>query len=190
MAREFHPDKLPVKPFFEGPGQSGRTNEEHPTMNIAEAIMQSLFGFAFLAASADEVLIPLAAISLGLSIPIIAIIVDYFQKRTKARIIEKAIEKGVPIENLALEEPRRNRMPYRSGMVMVAVGIGAIIMGATLSWGLGRAGEDDAFMGLATMGGGGAIVLLIGIALLLNDKMNYKRFFNGNGSGKDERKGY
>jgi hypothetical protein len=156
-------------------------------MHIAEAIMQSLFGFAFLA-SADEIIIPVMAISLSLFIPIVAIIVDYFQKRTKARIIEKAIEKGLPIESLALDEPRGSRMPYRSGMIMVAIGIGLIIFGFAMSTGLARAGEDDAFLGQPIFGGGGAIVLLIGIALLINDRMNYKRFFNGNGKG--ERKDY
>ena len=153
-------------------------------MNTAEAIMQSLFGFAFLATSAEEVLIPLAAISLGCSIPIIAIIVDYFQKRTKARIIEKAIEKGVPIENLALDEPRGSRMPYRSGMVTVAVGLGLMIFGLAIGAAMKQSGETEHFIPYAVFGGSGALVFLIGIALLANDKMNYKRFFNGNGKGE------
>jgi len=157
-------------------------------MNTAEAVMQSLFGFAFLASSAEEVLIPLAAISLGCSIPIIAIIVDYFQKRTKARIIEKAIEKGVPIENLALDEPRGARMPYRSGMVTAAVGLGLVIFGFALGGALQQGGENEYYIPRAVFGGAGGLVLLIGIALLVNDRMNYKRFLNG--SGKGERKDY
>jgi protein-S-isoprenylcysteine O-methyltransferase Ste14 len=188
MAGEFHPGGRPVKPFSEGPGQKGGQARSDPTMNTAEAIMQSLFGFAFLASSAEEVLIPLAAISLGCSIPIIAIIVDYFQKRTKARIIERAIEKGVPIENLALDEPRGSRMPYRSGMVTVAVGIGSIIFGFLIGMAMQQAGEREYYIPRAVFGGSGALVLLIGIALLVNDKMNYKRFFNGN--DKSERKDY
>jgi hypothetical protein len=155
-------------------------------MHIAEAVMQSLFGFAFLA-SVDEVLIPIVAISFSLCIPIVAIITDYFQKRTKARIIEKAIEKGVPIENLALDEPRGNRMPYRSGMVMVAVGLGLAIFGFALTGALQQAGEREFYIPRAVFGGGGALVFLIGVALLANDRMNYSRFFNGNGKG--ERKG-
>lgn len=156
-------------------------------MSTLEAIMQSLLGYAFLAMGAEEVLIPLAAITLGCGIPIIAIIVDYFQKRTKARIIEKAIEKGVPIENLALDDPRGPRMPYRSGMITAAVGIGMIVFGALLSSALERAGEEDAFIGMATMGGAGAMVLIIGIAILINDRMNRHRF---DGNGKDGRKEY
>lgn len=157
-------------------------------MHTAEAIMQSLFGYAFLAMGAEEVLIPLVAITLGCSIPIIAIVVDYFQKRTKARIIEKAIEKGVPIENLALDEPQGVRMPYRSGMVTAAVGLGLMIFGFALGGALQRSGDSEHFVANAIFGGGGALVLLIGIALLVNDKMNYKRFFDGNGKG--ERKDY
>lgn len=156
-------------------------------MTTLEAVMQHFLGIAFFAASAEEVLIPLAAITLGCGIPIIAIIVDYFQKRTKARIIEKAIEKGVPIENLALDEPQRPRMPYRGGMITAAVGIGLIVFGALMSMGLDRVGEDDAFMGLATMGGAGAMVLIIGIAMLINDRMNRHRFDD---NGKGERKEY
>ncbi len=152
-------------------------------MHIAEAIMQSLFGFAFLA-STDEIIIPILAIGMSLSIPIIVIIVDYFQKRTKARIIEKAIEKGVPIENLAVDEPRRNRMPYRSGMVMVAVGIGLAIFGFAIGAAMRQGGEADYYIPRAVFGGSGALVLLIGVALLVNDKMNYQRFFNGNGKGE------
>jgi hypothetical protein len=157
-------------------------------MHTAEAIMQSLFGFAFLAMGAEEVLIPLVAITLGCSIPIVAIITDYFQKRTKARIIEKAIEKGVPIENLALDEPRSARLPYRSGMVTAAVGLGLLIFGFALGGALQRSGDSEYSIATAMFGSGGALVLLIGIAQLVNDKMNYSRFFNGNGNGKGERK--
>jgi hypothetical protein len=150
--------------------------------------MQNLFGYAFLAMGAEEVLIPLVAITLGCGIPIVAIIVDYFQKRTKARIIEKAIEKGVPIENLALDEPQGARMPYRSGMVTAAVGLGLIIFGLAIGVAVKQSGETEHFIPYAVFGGSGALVLLIGIALLVNDKMNYKRFFDGNGKG--ERKDY
>lgn len=149
-------------------------------MTIAEAIMQSLFGFAFFG-SLDAIIIPVLAISLSLFIPIVAIVVDYFQKKNKTRIIEKALEKGVPIENLALDEPRGNRMPYRSGMVSVAVGLGLIIFGLAIGIAMKQSGETEHFIPYAVFGGGGALVLLIGIALLVNDKMNYKRFFNGNG---------
>ncbi len=151
--------------------------QERVNMQIAEGIMQSLFGFSFLAEA--EMFIPIIAIIMVFSIPIAAIITEYFQKKNKARIIEKAIEKDIPIDNLALDEPQKSRMPYRSGMVMVATGIGVIVFGFAMSWALDLAGEQDAFIMRAVMGSGGAIVLLIGIALLWNDKMNYNRFLNG-----------
>jgi hypothetical protein len=147
-------------------------------MQIAEAIMHTVFGFAFLG-SVDESYIPLLALPLIFGIPIIAIIVDYLQKRNKNRLIERALEKGVPIENLALDEPRRNRLPYRSGMVMVAVGIGVTIFGFAFGRALEAGGDPEAYVPRAMFGAGGVIVLLIGIALLINDRMNRHRFDNG-----------
>ncbi len=141
--------------------------QERVNMQIAEGIMQSLFGFSFLAEA--EVFIPFIAIIIVFAIPI------------TASIIEKAIEKDIPIDNLALDEPQKSRMPYRSGMVMVATGIGVIVFGFAMSWALDLAGEQDAFIMRASTVSGGVIVLLIGIALLWNDRMNYGRFLNGNG---------
>ncbi len=151
-------------------------------MHIAEGIMQTLFGFSFLANA--EMFIPIIAIVMVFGIPITAIVTEYFQKRNKARIIEKAIENNLPIENLALDDEPRKRLPYRSGMVMVAIGIGVLIFGFAMAWALGVSGEEDPEIMRAVFGAGGAIVLLIGVALLVNDKMNYDRFLNGNGKGK------
>lgn len=147
-------------------------------MHIAEAIMQSLFGFAFFG-SIDESWIPLLALPLIFGIPITAIVVDYLQKRNKNRVIERALERGVPIENLALDEPRRSRLPYRSGMVMLAVGIGVSIFGFALSHAIRLGGDPEWQVPRAMFGAGGAIVFLIGIALLINDRMNRDRFENG-----------
>lgn len=151
-------------------------------MQIAEGIMQTLFGFSFLANA--ESFIPIVAIVMVFSIPIAAIVTEYFQKRNKARIIERAIEKELPIDNLSLDDEPRKRLPYRSGMVMVATGLGVIVFGVALTWAMKASGETDAEVGMAVFSAGGAIVLLIGIALLINDKMNYERFLNGNGNGK------
>jgi MFS family permease len=146
-------------------------------MHIAEAIMESLFGFAFLSNTED--FIPLVALPLVFGIPIVAIVVDYLQKRNKNRVIERALERGVPIENLALDEPRRNRMPYRSGMVMLAVGIGVAIFGFAFGKALEAGGDPEFYVPRAIFGAGGAIVFLIGVALLINDRMNRDRFDNG-----------
>lgn len=158
-------------------------------MHIAEGIMHSLFGFVFMAEIVE--FIPIVAIIMVFAIPITAIITENQQKKQKARILEKAIEKDLPIENLALDEPQKSRMPYRSGMVTSAVGIGTVVFGFAMSWALDRTGEEDAEIMRAVFGAGGFIVLVIGIALLVNDRMNYDRFFNGNGKRKrDEESTY
>lgn len=155
-------------------------------MHIAEAIMETLFGFAFFG-RVDESFIPLVALPLIFGIPLVAIIVDYLQKRNKNRVVEKALERGVPIENLALDEPKRNRLPYRSGMVMLAVGIGVVVFGFAFGRVLEAGGDPEFYVPKAIFGAGGVIVLLIGIALLINDRMNRDRFDNGNGRTKIDR---
>lgn len=115
----------------------------------------------------SELWIPILAVGLSLMIPIVAIITDYFRKRDKMRVIEKAIENGASLEGLKLdEEDKTPPMPYRSGMVCSATGLGV----AALGWFIG---EPEA---TGPMAGVGAIVLFIGLALLLNDYMNRDRF--------------
>lgn len=114
-------------------------------------------------------LIPIVAIVFSLSIPIVAIIVEYFNKKSKMRVMEKAIEKGLPLDGLSLEDKRGPRVPYRSGMVLLAVGIGicifALLIGQT---------ESDALYPLL---GVASIPTLIGIVLIINDKINYDKLF-------------
>jgi len=115
------------------------------------------------------VFIPLSAIVLSLSIPIIAIIVDHFNRKTKMKVMEKAIEKGVTLEGLSLEEKKGPRLPYRTGMITLAVGLGigifALFVGQI---------EDEALYPLL---GIASIPALIGIALIINDRINYDRYF-------------
>lgn len=112
------------------------------------------------------IFIPILAIVLGCFIPIVAIVVEYLNKKGKLRVMEKAIEKGLPLEGLSLENERGPRVPYRSGMVVLAVGIGtgifAVLVGNMEGFGVGIA----------------SILLLIGLALIINDKINYDRLFN------------
>ena len=108
-------------------------------------------------------LIPIIA----LFIPIIAIIADYFNKKNKLRVIEKAIEKGLQLEGLSLEMKKKPRLPYRSGMVCLALGL---------------AGIPGYFVGLTAENkvlslGIGSLLALLGIALIINDKINYDRYF-------------
>ena len=143
--------------------------------------MTEIFAFIFSAGivgNAFESLIPVIAIVMVFTIPIVAIITEYFQKKNKAELLGKAIEKGIAVEDLKLDDTRQ-RMPYRSGMVCLATGIGVIIFGFAMAVALKETGEEDAIIMQATMGGGGALVFLIGVALLVNDRMNYKRFFGG-----------
>ncbi len=114
--------------------------------------------------------IPIIAIVMVFSIPIVAIITEHLQKSKKAEIVKKAIEMGTPIDNLKLDEPKK-RMPYRSGMVTTACGIGVVIFGLTISMVENDPEPKFIFMGM------GAVVVLIGLALLINDKMNYNRMF-------------
>jgi undecaprenyl pyrophosphate phosphatase UppP len=114
--------------------------------------------------------IPIVAIVFSLSIPIIAIIVEYFNRKVKMKVIEKAIEKGVTLEGLSLEEEKKPRIPYRSGMIVTASGLGIAVFALFL----GKI-EADAFYPIIGMA---FIPLLIGIALIINDKMNYDRYFN------------
>jgi hypothetical protein len=150
-------------------------------VEILEESMTALLATFF--ASVQDWLIPAIAIMFVFSIPIVAIVTDYFQKRNKARLIEKAVEKGVPVENLVLEEPKR-RLPYRSGMVTVAVGLGIIILAFALQTMPIAPEMDDEGPPLAFFFGGGAICVLIGIALLINDRINYDRFADRNGNGR------
>jgi len=73
-------------------------------------------------------LIPLVVVSLSMCIPIVAIITEHFQKKEKMRLMEKALEHGVNPEALKLEDPPKPRLPYRAGMVNVAVGV-ALVLG-------------------------------------------------------------
>jgi hypothetical protein len=118
----------------------------------------------------DPILVPVSAIILSLSIPIIAIIVDYFNRKSKMKVIEKAIEKGVTLEGLSLEEKKEPRLPYRTGMITLAVGLGIAILALFV----GQI-EEEAFYPLL---GTGSIPALIGIALIINDRINYDRYFN------------
>jgi hypothetical protein len=113
-------------------------------------------------------LVPIISIVLALSIPIIAIIVEYFNRKNKLKLFEKAIEKGVTLEGLSLEE-KRPRVPYRAGMVLLAVGIGIAIFAFLMAQ-----IEIKAFYSIL---GVSFIPALIGIALIINDRINYDRYF-------------
>ena len=117
-----------------------------------------------------ELLIPIVAIVFTFSVPIVAIIVEHFTKKSKMRVMEKAIEMGMPLDGLSLGDKKGPRAPYRSGMVLVAIGIGVIILALVI----GQM-EREALNPLL---GAGSIPVLIGIALIVNDRINYDKLFN------------
>lgn len=118
----------------------------------------------------DPIIMPVLAIVLGLTIPIVIIIVEYFTKKSKMRVMEKAIEKGLSLEGLSLEDERKPRMPYRAGMIVLAAGLGvgifAVLVGQV---------EPEALFWLL---GFASIPVLIGVALIINDRINYDRYSN------------
>lgn len=118
----------------------------------------------------DTKLIPIIAIVFSLSIPIVAIIMEHFTKKSEMRLMEKAIEKGMPLDGLSLQRKKGPRVPYRSGMVLLAIGLGVFIFGLLI----GRTDADALYplLGVAS------IPALIGIALIINDKINHDRLFN------------
>ena len=121
-----------------------------------------------------SMLIPVIAVSFSMAIPIVAIITERYQKRDRMRLIEKAIEHGANLEDLRLEDPETQpRLPYRNGMVCVAVGTALVVGHLFLRKAL--AAHDIAELALIMLLGG-LIVGCVGIALLLNDRMNRDKF--------------
>ncbi len=113
-------------------------------------------------------LIPIIVVTLSMCIPIVAIITDYFQKKERMRLIATAIEHGANIEHLKFDDPEsRPHLPYRAGMVALAVGMALI--------------AADRYVGLDfgsfhfPLAIGGLITAFVGLALLLNDWLNRDR---------------
>ena len=111
----------------------------------------------------------IVAIIFGLSIPIVAIIIEHFTKKSKMRVMEKAIEKGLSLEGLSLEDEKKPRVPYRAGMIVLAAGLGIGIFAILI----GQMDNEALFplLGIAS------IPTLIGIALIMNDRINYDRIY-------------
>ena len=133
----------------------------------------------FLAAAGDNnlssILIPVIVVTLSMTIPIVAIIADRFQKRDRMRLIEKAIEHGANLADLNLEDPNespRPRLPYRAGMINLAVGLALIVGHRILQSHLAAADLNHLSLPLLL---GGLIVSFIGLAMLVNDWMNRDR---------------
>lgn len=161
----------------------------------AQTKMNFLSALSLVATSAPAdfepaLLIPIVAIVGGLSIPILAIFLDYRKKQLQARIIEKGIEQGLSTEEIAelieqyggekeegKEKCNRRRHPFRSGLVLMAIGMAFylaensnLVGGPYLPW--------DRF----PMGGSFIAYLLMGLgaANLISDLLNLGRFKDSN----------
>ena len=116
-----------------------------------------------------EILVPIVAIVFALSIPIVAIITEYLKRRLAARERMLAIEKGVELPPLEVEETvRREKTPLltlRSGLVWLGVGAGLTIFSLIYDiW---------FFHGLVLAGG--LVRLFVGLALILWAKYAMKQ---------------
>jgi len=116
------------------------------------------------------IIIPLVAITGGLSIPIFWLFLDSKAKDRRARVIEKAIEAGHSPQEVvkALNDGEPNARPnrrirFRKGLVLMAVGLALLV---TNDMGYGH-GDDGMVVG-------GMICLFLGIAFFLSDLFNGK----------------
>jgi hypothetical protein len=126
----------------------------------------------------EDVLIPVVAIIGGLTIPILALVFAHRKQGMQARIIERAIEQGLTVEEIdALlsrqgfgedneKKAKQSReVPFRRGLVVFAIGAAFFlaenphIVGVNGGWSsggfLGGAGN---FVAYILMGIGGALV--------------------------------
>ena len=145
----------------------------------------------------EDIVVPLVFFAFVFGIPIVAIVMDSRNRRSRDRVLEKAIEAGLDLEaaRKALPEVRSHRerwhRPFRRGLMLMAIG-GALLVVRQVTFGAGfdaggthsvhgPDGPETAFGFLV----GGTICLFLGIALVLAD------FFNrghGQGDAADDRR--
>ena len=114
-----------------------------------------------------ESLIPIVAIVMTFLVPIVAFIVMYLTRRLQSQERLKAIEKGVSVPFEPVDPRERAARTRRTGIVLVALSVGLIIMFVVISV-VER--ERDVLTGL----GVAAIPLLIGLGLLYDYRLRIK----------------
>jgi hypothetical protein len=127
----------------------------------------------------EDVLIPIVAIVGGLTIPILALILAHRKQGMQARIIERAIEQGLTVEEIdellsrqgfgeeSEKKAKQSRVvPFRSGLVVFAIGAAFFLaenprlMGAEGGWmPSGFMGGVGNFVAYILMGIGGALIV-------------------------------
>jgi hypothetical protein len=117
-----------------------------------------------------EILIPIVAILASFGFPVLIVGIFYYSRFRKDKMLHETlrtmIDKGVSIPPELLKPAEAERKPrqrndLRSGMILVAVGIGLVVM-------LNTAHNK-------TMSGVGFIPLLIGVAFLIVWKLDRKK---------------
>ena len=113
----------------------------------------------------DEILIPIIAIVMTMSIPIAWFYFDNRNKEARYRAMERLAQGGQDpkmLERLLHDEPvarRTPRQPYRSGLICIAIGAAFLL-----------ATDHDGPPNWV-----GMLMLFIGLALILGDLMNRKQ---------------
>ena len=123
-----------------------------------------------------EMLIPLVAVAGGLSIPVFWFFYDSRNRASRDRVIEKAIESDMTVEEVRelfkedKDKPSSpHKMPYRKGLVLMGIGIG--LLTARHFEYMGEPGPGDVDGAVF-----GIVGLFLGIGLFLSDFFNRHRF--------------
>ncbi len=99
---------------------------------------------------------------------LIVVLMDNKSRRIRTKLLHDermlALEKGLPVP-LELGDFGKKRRPYVRGLVFLAVGVGLMIFGAATS--------DDGVIGF------GAIPAMIGLALIIADRLVKDKKANG-----------
>ena len=121
-----------------------------------------------------EVVLPTVFVLGGLSIPVFWFYFDSRNKASRDKVIGQALEAGAPLEDIKemLAEggsaaKNQRRMPFRKGLILMAIGFG-LLMSRQLGFFDQGDGQGAGVFGL--------IAFFLGIALLLSDFFNRKRF--------------
>jgi hypothetical protein len=121
-----------------------------------------------------EQIIPLVAIVGSMSIPIFWFYFDSRNKASRDQAISKALESGAPLEDVKelyaeteSASKAARKMPFRKGLILISLGA-ALLMSRELGFfGAHSSGAAGVF---------GLIGLFLGLAFLVSDFFNRKRF--------------
>ena len=116
-----------------------------------------------------QFLIPVVAIVMTMSIPIVAILVGYAVSRHKTQVRLKAIEKGVPIpfEDERNDPYERMAKSRKAALIATMVGVGIVAFFTVIAF---STGDPEVLAGA----GIGAIPFFIGIGLFIDAHLRRK----------------